>query len=281
MSDWKNGLIGPEDYQEPRCPLCMDGPDREAGIMPVPLQRIAQKTDEYMGRRDYAGAERHLRYWLEEARIGKDLRGQFSLWNELMGFYRKMNDKDQAIESAKNALSLIDALDNGDTISAGTCYVNCGTVYDAFGLPERALPLFEQAKEVYESALPESDARLGGLYNNMALALVALRRFGEAYELYQKALGVMAEAPNGALEQAITYLNMANAVEDEHGLEKGEEKIQQYLERAALLLDTPELPRNGYYAFVCEKCAPGFDYYGWFLYAAELKERYETIYAGS
>ena len=280
MSKSINGLIGPEDYLEPRCPLCMD-PNREPGYMPVPLQRIAQRTDEYMGRRDYAGAERHLRYWLEEARLGKDTRGEFSLWNELMGFYRKAGDRDKAVESAKNALSLIDVLKNGETISAGTCYVNCGTVYDAFGMPERALPLFEQARAVYEASLPERDERLGGLYNNMALTLAALRRFGEAYELYHKALDVMAEAPNGALEQAITYLNMANALEDEHGLEKAEAKIQQYLEKAAALLDSPALPRNGYYAFVCEKCAPGFDYYGWFAYAQELKERYEAIYEGN
>ena len=280
MRDKRNGLIGPEDYAEPRCPLCME-PDREPGYMPVPLQRIAQKTDEYMGRRDFAGAEKHLRYWLEEARLGRDRRGEFSLWNELMGFYRKMDDKEQAIESAANALRLIDVLDNAETISAGTCYVNCGTVYDAFGMPERALPLFEKAKAVYEASLPESDARLGGLYNNMALVLAALRRFGEAYELYQKALRVMGGAPNGALEQAITYLNMANAVEDEHGLEKGEAKIQQYLERASALLDSSSLPRNGYYAFVCEKCASGFDYYGWFAYAQELRERYEAIYEGN
>ena len=275
------GLIGPEDYMEPRCLLCEEPFGREPGYAPVPLQRIAEKLDEYMGRRNYAAAEQHLRYWLEEARLAGDRRGQFSLWNELMGFYRKMNEQDKAIESAKNALALIDALGNGETISAGTCYVNCGTVYDAFGMPDAALPLFERAKAVYEAVLPETDARLGGLYNNMALALVALRRFGEAYELYRKALQVMGAAPNGALEQAITYLNMANAVEDEHGLEKGEAKIQQYLEQAAEKLDTPSLPRNGYYAFVCEKCAPGFDYYGWFLYAAELKERYESIYAGS
>ena len=112
----------------------------------------------------------------------------------------------------------------------------------------------------------------------MALTLVSLGRYGEAYELYKKALEIMAHAENGALEQAITYLNMANAVEAEHGLEKAEAKISQYLDKAADLLDTPSLPRNGYYAFVCEKCAPTFDYYGFFLYANDLKERAREIY---
>ena len=33
-------------------------------IKPVPQRRIVDKMNEYMSRRDYAGAERHLLYWL-------------------------------------------------------------------------------------------------------------------------------------------------------------------------------------------------------------------------
>ena len=50
------------------------------------------------------------------------------------------------------------------------------------------------------------------------------------------------------------------------------------VEKAKALIDTPELPRNGYYAFVCEKSAPTFDYYGYFLYADELKKTAGRIY---
>ena len=38
-----------------------------------PQMRIIDKMNEYMGRRDYEGAERHLKYWLTEAVLGKDL----------------------------------------------------------------------------------------------------------------------------------------------------------------------------------------------------------------
>ena len=47
---------------------------------------------------------------------------------------------------------------------------------------------------------------------------------------------------------------------------------------AEALLDTPSVPRNGYYAFVCEKCAPTFSYYGYFLTAEKLTGRAEEIY---
>ena len=88
----------------------------------------------------------------------------------------------------------------------------------------------------------------------------------------------MAHAEHGAPEQAITYLNMADAKEAELGAEDAAEAIDTLLERAQTLLDGPDLVRDGYYAFVCEKCAPTFSYYGWFAAANDLNERARGIY---
>ena len=88
----------------------------------------------------------------------------------------------------------------------------------------------------------------------------------------------MAKVPGGVLEQAITCLNMANTVEAQTGMERGEGQIFALVERAYELLNDPSAPRDGYYAFVCEKCAPSFSYYGYFLAAQELTKRAEEIY---
>ena len=266
--------ISREDYEEPRCVLCMD----KDAATPIPQRRVREKLDEYMSRRDYAGVERHLNYWLCEAQQNRDLRGEFFIRGEMMGHYRKTGNREQAILSAEEGLRLIEQLGFEDTLSAGTAYVNAATVYDAFKLPERAVELFEKAKGIYEGSLPETDGRLGGLYNNMGLAYMALHRFQETRAAFQRALDIMAQVENGALDQAITYLNLANAVELEHGIEAGEQQIGQCLDKAIALLDDPEAPRDGYYAFVCEKCAPTFDYYGYFLVANDLNERARAIY---
>ena len=101
---------------------------------------------------------------------------------------------------------------------------------------------------------------------------------GEADALYDRAMDAMARAPHGALEQAITCLNRANLVEARDGLEAGERAINALVERAAELLHRDGLDHDGYYAFVCEKCAPTFDYYGYFLVAGDLNERAKEIY---
>ena len=283
-----------------------DGESR-AVIRPVPQQRIIGKMNEYMSRRDYSGAERHLLYWLEEAELGRDLKGQLMLRNELIGHYRKTSQKGPAMESAGKALELLADLHMEDTISAGTTYVNIATACNAFGDYQRSMEMFRRARAVYEGSTHTEPQLLGGLYNNMALTCSALKRYEEALELYEKALLVMAEVPDGELEQAITYLNMANTVEALLGMEEGESRINELVEKAEDLMEakSEELlgkddallaaesddgptayflsrqmrSRLGYYAFVCEKCAPTFSYYGYFLAAEKLKDRSDRLAA--
>ena len=88
----------------------------------------------------------------------------------------------------------------------------------------------------------------------------------------------METVPAGVLEQAITCLNMADAVAAQLGQEEGEARIFELLDRADELLHDKSAPHNGYYAFVCEKCAPTFSYYGYFAVAEELQREAKEIY---
>ena len=266
--------LQPEDYAEPRCVLCMD----TEGVQRVPQQRIIEKMDEYMARRDYAGAERHLLYWLGEAELGRDGRGKLMLLGELIGHYRKTGERDKALRRVDEALALIDALGFGGTISAGTACVNAATALERFDEPERALALFEKARAAYEGSGQTPPEKLGGLYNNMALGLVSLGRYAEANALDARARECMADVPGGALEQAVTCLTRADAVYAQRGAEAGEAEIAALLDRAWALLHAPGVPQNGYCAFVYEKCAPGFAFYGRFMDADDLKREAEALY---
>lgn len=245
------------------------------------ISRILEKLDGYLGKDDYSAAENHLLYWLSEAEAGKDFRGMLLMRNELMGLYRKLGRESEAIAYANAALGIIEVQNLSDNIGAATTFLNTATVYKAFGMAEKAVPLFAKAKNIYESNLEENDERFGGLYNNMALALVDMKEFSQANELYQKALAVMKNVDGGEPETAITYLNMASAAEAEHGIENAENLITEYLEKAMVLLDSCISETDGNYAFVCRKCASVFGYYGYFFYQKELERRSEKIYERS
>lgn len=275
MSDF--GPLRREDYEEPCCPLDMKTPE-EAAVRPVPLARVLEKLDEHLSRRDTAAAERLLGYWLEEARAGLDRRGELALSNEMMGLMRKSGRREEALAAGKRALALLEELDLSDSVTAGTTYVNYATVCKNFGMAAEALPYFEKARVLYEKHLPAGDGRLGGLCNNRGLALADLGRYGEARRSFGEALRVMAAVPGSEPEQAVTWLNLADLAEAERGGEEAEEEILQDLAKARELLDTPALPRDGYYAFVAEKCAPGFRYYGDFAEAKKLEEEARRIY---
>jgi len=237
------------------------------------VDRIMSKLDEYLNKNDYASAERHLLYWRDEAKRSGSKRTALLVESELIGLYRKLGRRDDALGAVSAALSLIDEMGAGGQVGSATVYLNCATAYKAFGETEKSLELFLTARKIYEKELQPNDARLAGLYNNMGLTLVDLGRFDEAKELYNKAIRLAA----GTLDEAITYLNLASAAEAEKGLLDSEEEIGEYLGIAENILENyPK--RDGYYAFVCEKCASVFGYYGRFLYEKELRERAEKIY---
>ena len=152
------------------------------------------------------------------------------------------------------------------------------TACQAFGDLVRAQDLFEKARKIYESREETDPELMGGLYNNMALNCTALGRYDEAGELYGKAMRIMAGVKGGRLEMAITCLNQADLLEAKEGMEAAETRIFDLLDRALELLEDPDAPKDGYYAFVCEKCAPSFSYYGYFAAAQELEQAAEEIY---
>ena len=278
MSDY----LKQEDYAEPQCLLCETDPQsKEAAITRIPTGRVIEKLDAYFAKNDLLGAERHLRYWEKEAQEGGDDRGHYTVCNELMGLYRKLGRRDEALSYAARTLTLAETLGMTENVTGATALLNAGTVYKAFGTPEKGLPLFEQARAIYETQLQPDDDRLAGLYNNMALTLVDLGRFEEAEALYRKALDLTQRTPGIQGDAAISLLNLANLIEARDGLLDGNEQICDCLDKAETLLNDPALPRDGYHAFVCEKCAPTFGYYGYFAFSRELEERAEQIYAGT
>ena len=249
--------------------------------MAICLNRVLDRLDEYFAKNDIAAAERHLCYWYEEARAEGDLRSLFALTNELIGFHRKQGNREKALEYSKQIIALCRELKLEGTVSEATACINAATACKAFGHAQEALPLFRKAKEIYEKQLEPEDPRLGGLYNNMGLALCDVGEFEEAGILYRQALAVMKNREDGQPDAAVTCLNMADAAEQEQGFENAKEEIRRLLEEARRLLDSRKTDRSGYYAFVCEKCAPAFRYYGETGYARELKERAESIYEGT
>ena len=212
----------------------------------IPVSRVIKKLDELLSKNEMEEVTRLLDNWRREAAEIGDLSGELSIVNEQLGHFRK---------------------------------VNAATTLKAFGQPEKALPIYDKTYAVYTEKLDKNDARFGGFFNNKGLTLQDLCRFDEARECYDKALEIMQKVEGGLADCAVTYVNLAHLFEK--SMDDSEDAVNASLEKAQRILDGDEIERNPYYAFVCSKCAPSFDYFGFFYYANELKERSKRIYEGA
>ncbi len=275
MNNSEGFTISKEDYEEPCCPLKMN---INQTVTPIPVGRALAKVDEHLSRNDYISAEKTLDYWHEEAKFGNDKRGELTILNEKVGLYRKTGQKEKCFSAINSCLALAEDCEFANTVTKGTTFLNCATGYCAFDEYEKALLLYEKAAEIYEKYLKSTDERLGGLYNNTAICLMRLNEYEKARLLFNKAIEIMSKAENGEGEIAVTYCNLADLEAAQNGLEQAESKINEYLEKAEELLNTSSLSHDGNYAFICEKCAGTFGYYGFFMTEKELLKRAEEIY---
>ena len=273
-------MLDPFDYKEPACPLS-DGksfyypsPDDPSGT--VPVRRIIEKLDSYFASNDTAGAGEFLKRWEAEAKELRDRRGEISIQNELMGYYRKEGLRDEAYRAARRALDLVEEVGISGTVPAATVMLNAATVFKAFGDPTAALELYEKTNKIYSEHLDANDPLVAGLDNNSALALCDLGRYEEAEGLFVEAAAIMSTHPDGGCDEAATYVNMAHMYESWRGVASPE--IPECMSLAWEILDSDATTRDPYYAFVASKCAPSFEHFGDDEKSIELKRRSKEIY---
>ena len=256
------------------CPACKKA---QRASERISVARVIEKLDGCFAKNDLDGARRLVEYWQKEAEALGDLSGELSIVNEMLGLYRKTGEKDKAEAAISRALVLLDETETSNSVSGATVLINAATTSKAFGGAEQALPLYERALTLYKNdGVDENDARYAALYNNYATALSDLKRFEDAEGLYQRALKITSASVATLLDCAVTYVNMAHLYEDWG--EETYEKIEGCLVTAERIFNDERIKRDSYYAFVAEKCAPSFDYFGYFAFARELRTVSREIY---
>jgi hypothetical protein len=221
----------------------------------IEIGKILSKTDAFLAKNDYKGAEHLLEYWAAEAK-GRDL---IPILNELLGLYRKTRQKAKALQTAEKEESLLLGLGLENTPSGATIHINIATVYSAFAHYQKALKFYEKAEQILDRANTADNKLRASLYNNMGTCLSFLGCKNKAYAYLFLALSSLKAEKESELDRAITYLNLADLA---LYAENDRNKEAEFLNEAEALIMEPSLKRDGYYAFVAEKCAPGFRAHG-------------------
>ena len=246
----------------------------------IPIGRIIDKLDILFGHNEMEEAGEVLRYWENEARALNDSKGLLEILSEEIGYYRKVDDKQCGLHAVDEALTMLECMDVDGSVNNATIMLNCATTMKAFGKAKEAVPLYERAKEVYERLLPKDDFRLAGLYNNFATALKDLERYDEARDNFKKAIRILEAKEDVYGEIAVSYVNLAH-LEFDAAYVKGEdadERVDECLDKAWKCLNDKNIKHDGNYAYICDKCAPAYGFFGYFMQKAELEKRAKEIY---
>ena len=253
------------DHIDPICPFDASQytgtPDAEpcAKALPVP-ERIARLDALYQAGREQEAGQLLERSRAEAAELG-DWRGELAMLSEVA-----------------DGLALIREHRMGATVSGATVMLNAATTMKCFGRAGESLPVFRHVARVYGENLAPEDYRFAGVYNNMALSYADVGDGANAERHFRLAMRTIERCPNPENELAVTLCNLAELYDRQ---DAEDPRIPQCMEQAWEYLNSPTLPRDGYHAFTVSKCLPTFDYFGYFLYTQELRERVREIYEGA
>lgn len=243
----------------------------------VPLARLFDKLDELFSRNDLPAVGRLLDYWESEARILGDERGLLEILNEKIGYYRRTVDKEKALAAVDAAFELVEK-GIGDRVSAGTVYLNGATTMKSFNMAKEALPYYQKAREIYERYLDPNDYKMAAFYNNISSTYKDLGEYAESEAACNKAINILDGREDCLGEMAVTWINIAHLYYDQDPFD---ERIYEIMDKAWELLKSPKNSLDGDFAFICSKCYPSFEFFGYFERGAELKALTERLYEGN
>ena len=244
----------------------------------ISVQKFISELDLCFSKEDLQGAGDCLLRWRSLAADASDSKGELTVLNEMIGYYRQTRQETEGLEAINDAFALIDSLGIGNTPSAATIYLNGATTMKSFGKSEEAMEFYEKTLNVYRVSLSENNPLFAGLYNNMALALQDLKKYDESEKYFMMAIEITEKDKKNALETAVSCINLAHLY---YETDNEDVRINSLMEKALDILECPDFFGYEKYAFTCRKCAPSFGFFGYFLAEKRLDERADRIYAGS
>ena len=244
----------------------------------ISIRNFISELDSFFAKEDLQGAGQCLLEWRDRAIQAGDKNGELTVLNEMIGYYRQTKEENLGMNAVNDAFALIDELGIKNSPSAATIYLNGATTMKSFGKSAQAMKFYNITLENYRINLDKNDPLFAGLYNNMALALQDLKDYSKAEEYFLKAIEITENIEKNELETAVSLVNLAHLY---YEINNEDIRVNSLMEKALVILETPDFFGYNKYAFTCRKCAPSFGFFGFFLAEKHLNERADRIYAGS
>lgn len=180
---------------------------------------------------------------IEQAVAENDLATQFTILNEMMGFFRDTSQYEKSISACNRCLLLMKDMGIEGTVDYATSLQNIANAHRAAGMLDKALEYYRLADEIYKRNIDAGDYRFASLNNNIALVYQELRDFEKAAEHLEAALSIIQNIEGSEIEVATTYSNLAATLLE---INRTDEAVG-YLEKALAVFEKDKV-KNFHYS---------------------------------
>ncbi len=202
----------------------------------------------------------------------QDESAQFTILNEMMGFFRDTSQYDKSIKACRQCLELMKKMGIEGSIDYATALQNIANAHRAAGLLQESLDFYKETFQIYENNISADDYRFASLNNNIALLYQEMGDFERAVEHLKKALEIIKKIKGSEIEVATTYSNLAASLLELNKVDEAVELLEK-----ALAIYRKDRIKNFHYsaalsAMAAAQCRLGHYREAVSLYEEALKE---------
>ncbi len=188
--------------------------------------------------------EGFLKSGLSEASAWGDLSSVLVILNELIGYYRVMNNPEECGECIRKARQTADSMGIQGTVNYATMLLNIGTAQRVMGMMQEAEEQYEQVFEIYSREFTGPDYRMATLYNNRSILYAQTGRLSEAKQDLEKAMEVIQTLEQSEAEIATTHVNIGNLCFQMQDLAEG----TRHMEEAVRIFEEMSGKKDAHYS---------------------------------
>lgn len=160
---------------------------------------ILTEADNLFALGKVADAGTYLEEKAAEALNRKEDSAALSILNELTGYYRHSGRMEDAWDTAKLMLELIERLNLWNTLDGATALLNIATIYKESHEYEKAMHLYRQVQDIYQNH-NLYDVRYLGLMNNMCVTSLMRKDYRNACLYGELASAALDELPGDSAD---------------------------------------------------------------------------------
>lgn len=194
------------------------------------VNKFLDELDKLFEQKRISDVEPFLNINMDKAKEEDDKSAQFTILNEMMGFFRDTSQYEKSIKACQQCIQLMKSMGIEHTVDYATALQNVANAYRAAGMLNESLEYYMETFKIYEANIDSGDYRFASLNNNIALLYQEMGNYEKSVEHLKKALAIIKNIPDAQIEVATTESNLGASLIETGNIPEAEWYLNNALE---------------------------------------------------